>query len=422
MSGAHAPVGLIAVLARNRNFRMLWLAQITSQIGDWFNLVATATLIGHLTGSGAAVGGLFAIRLVAPVLVSPLAGVCADRMSRKTVLIASDLARAATMLGFLAVRGPDDVWLIYALTALQLALSGFFYPTREAILPDLVRSDELAAANVLAMASWSVMLSLGTALGGLVTGLWGTQAAFVIDAATFVVSALLLAQIRYTEPRRAPAAASVRSVITDYGRGLAYLRARPAILIAVLHNVVIAALAATTSELYAVALARDVFVYGADGSVALGIMLAVTGVASGLAPGLFLRFFGDTGPRKHHAIAAGYALVALGAFAIAPLSNFGTVLAGMALRGFGAALVWVFSTQLLLELVREDLRGRIFATHFALFQLAGAGAALAVGAALDALGYTAVMVALGALVLVPGIAFAIGCAIAARRPHSEHSC
>src|SRR5690606_22394461 len=180
----------------------------------------------------------------------------------------------------------------------------------------------------------------------------------------------------------------------------------PAILVAVLHNVVIAALAATTSDLFAAGVARDVFVYGVGGSISLGVMLACSGLASALAPACLLRACGDGAARKHHAIIAGYALVGVGAFVLAPLASFGLALLGIALRGAGGALVWVFSTQLLLEQVREDLRGRVFATHFAMFQLAGAGAALAAGHALDGLGYSAVMAGLGVLVLLPGAAFA----------------
>lgn len=400
-------VGLFEVVARNRDFRYLWLAQLTSQLGDWFNVIATATLVGYLTGSEAAVGGLFAVRLVAPVVVSPLAGVCADLFNRKHLLIASDLARAATMPCFLLIRGPDDVWLAYALTAIQLGLSGFFYPTREAILPDLARGDELAAANVLGMASWALMVSLGTAAGGLVAGLWGPQPAFIIDAFTFLLSALLLTRIRYEPPpRQDRTRPTLRAAVAQYGEGLAYLRNHPAILVAVLHNVVIAALAATTSDLFAAGVARDVFVYGVGGSISLGVMLACSGLASALAPACLLRACGDGAARKHHAIIAGYALVGVGAFVLAPLASFGLALLGIALRGAGGALVWVFSTQLLLEQVREDLRGRVFATHFAMFQLAGAGAALAAGHALDGLGYSAVMAGLGVLVLLPGAAFA----------------
>ena len=82
-------------------------------------------------------------------LVSPLAGVAADRYNRKRLLILSDLARSLAVFGFLFVRRPQDIWLLYVLTAIQLGISGVFFPTRNAILPDIVSSKSLGAANAL---------------------------------------------------------------------------------------------------------------------------------------------------------------------------------------------------------------------------------------------------------------------------------
>jgi MFS family permease len=75
-------------------------------------------------------------------------------------------------LGFLFVRSADQIWLLYLLTAIQLGISGFFFPARNAILPDITTKAELGAANALSSTTWSVMLALGAALGGLVSGIW----------------------------------------------------------------------------------------------------------------------------------------------------------------------------------------------------------------------------------------------------------
>ena len=132
-----ATVSYADLLRNNRNFRFLWFGQIASLLGDWFNLVASAALVGLLTQSGLAVGSLFVVRMLAPFLVSPIAGVVADRYNRKHILIAADLVRVAVVLAFLLVRDAGDVWLLYTLTALQFAVSGFFYPARNSILPEL---------------------------------------------------------------------------------------------------------------------------------------------------------------------------------------------------------------------------------------------------------------------------------------------
>ena len=106
-----------------------------------------------LTQSGVAVGGLFVVRLLAPFIVSPFAGVVADRYNRKTILIVADIARALTVLGFLFIREPRQVWFLYVLTAIQLGISGFFFPARSAILPDVVTPQGLGAANALSSAT-----------------------------------------------------------------------------------------------------------------------------------------------------------------------------------------------------------------------------------------------------------------------------
>src|SRR5687767_10245695 len=120
--------GYAALVRGNHNYRNVWFGEIVSLFGDWFNLIASAALVAQLTGSGLAVGGLFVVRMLAPFVISPIAGVWADRYNRRSLLLAADLARAAIVLGFLLVRTPEDVWLLYVLTALQLGISGVFFP------------------------------------------------------------------------------------------------------------------------------------------------------------------------------------------------------------------------------------------------------------------------------------------------------
>ena len=155
------PVGYFELVRTNRNFRSLWTGQVVSLLGDWFNLIASAALISHLTRSGLAVGSLFVVRMLAPFLVSPLAGVLADRYNRKLLLIVADIFRGIIVLGFLFVTTPEQAWLLYVLSAIQLAFSGVFFPARNSIIPDIVSRTELGAANAISTTTWSVMLSLG---------------------------------------------------------------------------------------------------------------------------------------------------------------------------------------------------------------------------------------------------------------------
>ncbi|NJN81030.1 MAG: MFS transporter [Caldilineaceae bacterium] len=402
--------GYIDLLRENANFRYLWFGQIVSLLGDWFNLIASASLIASLTGSGAAVGGLFVVRMLAPFLISPIAGVAADRYNRKHLLIVTDLVRAVIVVGFLFVREPDDVWMLYVLTALQLGVSGFFFPTRNAILPDLVDRSQLGAANALSSATWSVMLALGTALGGLVSGGFGVYPAFAIDALTFLVSAAIIARISYHHaPGLASTTRGVGRVFRQYADGLGYLKRHRDIFAVTLHKAAVSLFVSGGFQVLQVVVAEQVYVIGEGGGYSMGLLFAVTGIGTGLGPILARRFTGDRDRALRSAIVWGYLIGALGIAVTAPLLGFGVVLIGMFLRGFGGGIVWVFSTQLLLHLLPDDVRGRVFSTEFAMFTLANALSAAAVGWALNDTveGLTQIMWVMAILGVVPAVLWAL---------------
>jgi MFS family permease len=379
-----APVGYIAILRGNPNFRFLWLGEVVSLFGDWFNLIASAALISDLTQSGLAVGGLFVVRMLAPFLVSPLAGVVADRFNRKLLLVVADLARAAVVLGFLFVREPQHVWILYTLTAVQLGISGFFFPARNALLPDIVSKGELGGANALSSATWSVMLALGAALGGVVAGQWGIYPAFVIDSVTFLFSALLIGRIAYRPATPEEASAPLLgSALGQYLDGLYYLKLHKDVLVIALHKAALSLTVGGGFQVIQVVLSERVFVIGESGGTSLGIFYAVSGIGTGLGPLLARRLVGDRERPLRNFLFLSYVLSVAGLAISAPLSSFGLVLGGSLLRSIGSGLNWVFSTQLLLQLLPGKIRGRVFSTEFALFTLANAIGAAVAGGLLD---------------------------------------
>src|SRR6266516_3346015 len=109
-------IGYVELLRANRGFRLLWLGQVVSQMGDWFDTIAVYTIALTLTGSTRSVALIMVARFLPGVVMGPLSGVVADRFSRRTIMIASDIVRAIVVLGFLFVRRPDQVWLVYVLT------------------------------------------------------------------------------------------------------------------------------------------------------------------------------------------------------------------------------------------------------------------------------------------------------------------
>ena len=401
-----ASVSYGSLLRGNINFRYLWSGQIVSLLGDWFNLIASATLVAELTQSGIAVGGLFVVRMLAQLLVSPFAGVAADRYNRKRLLILTDIGRAITVLGFLFVREPEQVWLLYVLTIIQMAMSGFFFPARNAILPDIVSRRELGAANALSSATWSVMLAFGAALGGIDAGGWGVRPAFIIDALTFFLSAILISRIAYKhEPALAGADKSVRAAVQQYLDGLRYLWSHKDFLAIASHKAAFALVAAGAFQVVQVALTKEVYVIGEGGGTSLGLMYAFTGIGTGIGPIIARRFTGDREGPLRMAITASYAIATLGLIMIAPLAGFGLVLVGTVLRGVGGGIGWVFSTQLLLQKLPDRVRGRVFSTEFAMFTLASAISAAGGGWTLDStgLGISGMLWLMAILTLIPGV-------------------
>lgn len=395
-----------SLIRDNVNFRYLWSGQIVSLLGDWFNLIASATLVAELTQSGIAVGGLFVVRMLAQLLVSPFAGVAADRFNRKRLLILTDIGRAITVLGFLFVQEPEQVWLLYVLTVIQMAMSGFFFPARNAILPDIVSRRELGSANALSSATWSVMLAFGAALGGIVAGGWGVRPAFIIDALTFFVSAIIISRIAYThEPALAGTDKSVRAGVKQYLDGLQYLWRRKDFLVIASHKAAFALVAAGAFQVVQVALTQEVYVIGDGGGTSLGLMYAFMGIGTGIGPIIARRFTGDREGPLRRAITISYVIATVGMVLIAPLLGFGLVLIGVVLRGVGGGIGWVFSTQLLLQKLPDRVRGRVFSTEFAMFTLASAISAAGGGWMLDNtdLGISGMLWLMAFLTLIPGV-------------------
>src|SRR5574339_1105064 len=149
----------LSFLRLRSRFRALWLAQVISLTGDWFNTIASVIIVNRYSASGLALGGLFIARALPPFLLGPMAGVIADRFDRRKVLVLSDVLRAVIVLGFLLVDRPERLWLLYVLTVLQFSVSTFFEQARAALVPALVEDAELLTANTLSSITWSAMLA-----------------------------------------------------------------------------------------------------------------------------------------------------------------------------------------------------------------------------------------------------------------------
>lgn len=399
-------VGYGALLRGNRAFRFLWLGQVVSQMGDWFDTIAVYTIALRLTGSGRSVALIMVARFLPSVVMGPLSGVVADRFSRRSIMITADLLRGVVVLGFLLVRRPDQMWLVYVLTVLQLAFSAFFEPAKTAAIPSIVSDSELVPANAIASVTWSAMLTLGAAIGGFVAGWFGTDVAFILDSLTFVASAMLIAMVRF--PKRPPRAKAKLTIgkalgITDTIEGVRYVKDRSRVF-AYLMVKPAWGMGGGILTLLAV-FGEKVFPVGGKTATGIGVLFTARGIGTAVGPIVARRWAGET--RKQMQVAIGVAFLIGGVFYIAfGLSrSFVLALFFLAIAHMGGSILWVFSTVLLQRVVKDQFRGRVFAAELALLTLTMAASNYLVGELMDRFGFSVrvVTAGVGAFFLLPGL-------------------
>ncbi|MCC6607299.1 MAG: MFS transporter [Anaerolineae bacterium] len=376
----------IALLKHNKDYRFLWLGNVVSQLGDWFNLIAAAELITELSNTGVAISYLFLARFLPLFLFSPLAGVLADRYNRRMLMVISDVLRAVVVLGFLVVGVTGQVWLFYLLTIAQFALSALFTPARSAVVAMVVERKELVTANALDSFTWSTMLALGALLGGVVAAVFGAETAFVLDGLTFLLSAWFISRIVL---RARVVEGPGQGGWLDFIDGFRYLWGRPYLLILSLIKAT-GSLVWGAINVLEIGFADHIFPFTLfplaatlriedGGTASLGIIYVVSGLGTGLGPLFMRRILGSKPPRLIFGAALGMVLVAAGIWGLGTAPTFGLFLLATFVRTVGSGTIWVFSAVLLQIVVPDRYRGRVFAFEFAMLTLAQSVSTLLAG-------------------------------------------
>ena len=211
---------------RLRDFSLLWAGMTVSMLGDGIYFVAIAWQVLRLSNAPTALSAVGVAWTIPQVVFLLVGGVVSDRLERRTILLASDIVRGVAIggLGLLSVSGNIELWHILVLVAVYGAGEAFFMPAFGAIVPDIVPQNLLVEANALDQFVRPVAFRLvGPALGGLLVAFWGPGQAFLIDSASFVLSALCLLLMR---PQRRAAATSHTSVLSEIAEGFSFVRSR----------------------------------------------------------------------------------------------------------------------------------------------------------------------------------------------------
>lgn len=398
------------LLRHNRNFRRLWLAQIVSEIGDWFYTLSIYTLLLQLTGQAGSVALALILQVLPQTFVGPTAGVVNDRLRRKHVMIAADIVRFGVVLAMLCVRSRSTVWLVYPLLLAETTMAAFFEPARNAVIPNISDADEVLVANTLSSATWSVNLLIGASVGGVVAAFFGRNTVFILNAFSFLASAWLISGMRFAEPHAEAAAPLRPRDLIDYSpilEGIRYIRNHPTLLPAVFAKAG-EIMVGPSWVIFTVMGAREFAVHGrginAAGGAMLGmsILLGGRGLGAMVGPVVAARWAGRNDHRLRLGILFGYLTIAAGYCMLGVSRTVWMAAACAMVAHAGGSTVWVFSTTLLQFHTEDRFRGRVFSADLGLGSLTFAITAYLAGRFLDAgISVRTVATSTGILMLLP---------------------
>jgi MFS family permease len=425
------------LVSGNADFRRLWAGQVVSEVGDWLNNIAVLALAIQLAGAGSvglAVATYAIARHLPLFLFGPVAGVVVDRVSRRRVMIAADVARACLALGFMLANRAGSLALIYVVGASLFSVSAFFNAAKRASIPNLVvGTEELLAANSLSASTTAATIAVGSALGGLVATALGRDTVFVLNALTFLASAEMIRRIRKplsvesrassievesrplstsnTNVRRA----SLNTYFKDFHEGLRYVR-RDRVLAAVF---VVAGgwglgngAARALYSLFGASLGEQAAGrWGASVSAVaerptdfgISVLFVAMGLGGVLGAPLARRFnsgaLGGLGSRMGRSLTLDGCGLLL--FSLTP-NLFGAA-ALLVAREMNFAIWWTAQQTLLMRRTEDAFAGRVFASYETLTTLMMVGSMLISGAAADRVGMRAVAAGGGTVIMLSGL-------------------
>lgn len=368
------------MLITNSQFRKLWLAQVVSQLGDWFSSIALYTLILTLTGSARAVGLFIGAQFLPAALAGYWTGPLTDRMGRRKLMLIADLGRAGLALCYLAVDRPERVSWIYGITVAMVVLQAVFEPARKAALPDIVGREEMVLANAISGATWSSVLALGAAVGGIVAGIFGHQVAFLLNAVSFLLSAYFVSGLHFSSDH-----SKTLRIKASWGECFRYLRQHPRIGAYAMSKMLWCC--GGGISLVLTLYGREIFPLSAPGgevgAISIGLFYAFRGLGAGFGPFLAYRVRGQNQRALAAALVPGFLVGGLGYLLLAYTHTISLALLCVLLAHLGGATQWVFSTSLLQLSLKEEVRGRVFALEYTGLNLAVALSSYLVGQARD---------------------------------------
>jgi MFS family permease len=381
----------VRLVRGNANFRRLWLAQIVSENGDWFYTLAIYSLLLDLTGKASSVALALVLQVLPHTLLGPLAGTANDRVSRRKVMIVSDLVRVVIVASMLLARARGSVWIVYPLLFLETVMVAFFEPARSAVIPNIVPEEDVIVANTLSSATWSFDLAVGSVLGGIVAAWVGRDAVFALNSLSFLISALLIARMRFVESHADAASRHPDDQVAGWSSihaGFRYITRDPK-LVALVSLKGGVSIVGTSWVLFPV-MAERVFTVPVSGLsparaglIGMSLLMGARGLGALFGPLVASRWTGQREASLRLAVLYGFLLGGVGYLLLANAPNIWWAFVVIILAHSGTSTVWVFSTTLLHLNAENRFLGRVFGADLSISMLLLAAATWIAGQAID---------------------------------------
>jgi len=346
--------------------RLLFI-QFIAFFGAWFTNVAIYTLLLQLGASPFLLSLAAALHLIPAIIQAPFSGPLIDKLNPKGLMTVLLTIQIVTTLLMLMVDSLDMVWFLFLLLFIRMGASSFYFTVKMALLPKLLQGKGLQTANELQSMCWSFTYTAGMALSGIVVYLWGTDIAFILDAALFLIAISLFLMIPLPKNKRI----SKDSIWTMIREGVLYLKGHPqAVHIMILH----ASVGLTAYESLIAILADIAYREVLAIPLAIGFLNAVRALALMLGPALLGKWMNDK-RLLYLLIFQGFAIIFWGFI----LENFYISLIGSFAAGFVSSIIWSYTYTMLQKQVEEQFYGRVIAYNDMLFMASGATVSLLIG-------------------------------------------
>lgn len=343
-----------------RDFRIFWFGQLISLTGTWIQSVAQQWLVLQLTGSAFKLGLVTAVQFTPMLLLALIGGAVVDRVSKRNVLLLTQIASGllALLLGVLVGTGTVQYWHVLVIAAALGTVNAFYVPARQAFVPQLVDKEALLNAVALNSAIFNGARVVGPAIGGLLIASLGLTLNFYLNAASYVavIVGLLLIPSRPAAPRE-----DQRNLVQNVGEGLRYVVNTP-VVFTILALIGVASLFGLNLTVLLPLFARGVLHVGSTG---YGVLMASWGAGS-LGAAILLAFL-NRNDLSRAMIYAGAVIFSLGQVAFALSRLYGLSLALMVVVGFFLTLFTTTANTRVLSLTPDALQGRVMSVYSLLF-------------------------------------------------------